>query len=1072
MVSRDLKQRRSAASRRGAMNSLRQLAWLRGYPDGDSWRTLAGETVILDGARVSTSRRAARTAMREHRDALAEAVGDVERWWRIVDAILTWASAPSEVLDLFAYAPPRLAWAARRLAQQQPQLEAALRASGIAWALCPGELAQRMDWLAERPEVGDFELSIQLQLVTLSAHGGSEELIALLLTDAPEPSSARQVVEQLLARMRRRRIENRTGERATSPPPPRSSSKVSSWINKLVTCEPPVQHRAMQVLAVADIAAALAPWVEWENASAARLLKAAAFAERPFNRHRESVHFDRIEAGLVAIRDAAPQPFSIEDALTDVMSLADPAARPPFHPAVVRLLGALPPSLRPDSRARLMQHFARIGADADDDRPAWLWRALAEAMENGANERVLGPWCRQLATSHRSWIDHDLVHPLLRSGEVQRLIRVLVALAARGEVSDTDAESASSWIAAGLAEAAIPEVVESMRAKRRTLSVANARLARRLAEDTQTALATTCDPLLAALENTREQAELRILIEHAIENGAGWWIHAVLAANEGAALATLASILALTPRRRWPAFTLAAPARWIARYPDQLAPALRRLAAVDLDAENTAKHRLASDVPDPEQLREEITALRGRVALTPSVSKRLANLEARLASPRPLSPQRLLRLAEKLEQSSVAIGLARLTAVATEAAMLQIVSAFGLDRWPDGPLDRRMVRLLLGLLRLEPADRTLAGRLLRARTGPPPWDLRNDPVNLHFLARMHARGLAMEPWLDDAPITVAGEGAALQLALCSDPLEVFEMGAHFETCLSPGAVNYFSVIANAADINKRVLYARRGTRVIGRCLLAITDAGGLLAFNPYCHESLDFAVIVREYAVQLAGQMRTSVVPRGAVSVLLARDWYDDGPRDLVGRFDVLNDNLQLDLGAIAASALPARLRELTGHDLDDITLPLVLALPGLRQRPDLFCALAPYLLNCSTAATRVAAAEMAWHMGEESLADRLLGEHGTSVPVDWPDWGPAEMVAHLRPSLMLSRLRQTRYRAAHGWRGESGERLALAAIAMERLHRPRQAAEMYRLAIERAPYLSDQLRSRLHAGARPVQHQ
>jgi len=76
--------------------------------------------------------------------------------------------------------------------------------------------------------------------------------------------------------------------------------------------------------------------------------------------------------------------------------------------------------------------------------------------------------------------------------------------------------------------------------------------------------------------------------------------------------------------------------------------------------------------------------------------------------------------------------------------------------------------------------------VLQARTGPRPWDLRDDPPNGAFLAAMRDTGLDPAPWLDDATTTVVTpDGQPLALALCSDPLEVFAMGAHFETCLSP-----------------------------------------------------------------------------------------------------------------------------------------------------------------------------------------------------------------------------------------------------------------------------------------------
>jgi hypothetical protein len=78
--------------------------------------------------------------------------------------------------------------------------------------------------------------------------------------------------------------------------------------------------------------------------------------------------------------------------------------------------------------------------------------------------------------------------------------------------------------------------------------------------------------------------------------------------------------------------------------------------------------------------------------------------------------------------------------------------------------------------------------------------------------------------------------------------------------------------------------------------------------------------------------------------------------------------------------------------------------------------------------------------------------------------WPQHEVIARLRPSLMMTILRRTRVRDVRGWSEEPGERLALAAVALEALHRPRQAAAMYRLAMKHTGYLREELRTRLDA--------
>jgi hypothetical protein len=167
------------------------------------------------------------------------------------------------------------------------------------------------------------------------------------------------------------------------------------------------------------------------------------------------------------------------------------------------------------------------------------------------------------------------------------------------------------------------------------------------------------------------------------------------------------------------------------------------------------------------------------------------------------------------------------------------------------------------------------------------------------------------------------------------------MGAYFNTCLSPGDFNYFSVFANAADVNKKVLYARdERDVVVGRCLLALCDAGGILVFRAYCHDSrAGFQAYVNGFAVDLANRMRTMVVDRGKVSSLVAPEWYDDGPVDLCDRFPFLSEGspFRLALQSVHVNDL----RELVSSvfepvGVNGLTLALVLRLAEFDARPEL----------------------------------------------------------------------------------------------------------------------------------------
>jgi hypothetical protein len=1061
---RSEKQVRGAESRRRVAVYLQQLVWLEGFPVADGWHRLdTGERVTVDGALIARTRRAARTVMREHPGALADAVGDVDRWWAIVDAKLAWCSAPRGVLDLLDHAPRRIASQARALAAR-PGLGAAAIAAGVAWALRPHQLGDAIAWLAGQGAlIDDVVTTLALARLAEQSAAGVAAWIALAAVDAPDPKTAVEGVASVDHRLR--------GTRETAiTPGPRSGHHVRAWLATLCRCAPEVQQRALAVLAVAGVDAALAPWCRWERANADRLARAAAFAGRAFDRKEEARNLERITGVVNQVKASAPRAIAVPDVLREIDVLAS-GALAGFHAAIVRLLAAIPAG-EPGVRTAMLLHVARIAATSDHARAAWLWDALAAALAAGASPRLLDPWRAILAAGGRAYFDDALIDALPRRAEVNRLVDALAGLAALGPVSRVDAERTAAWIAAGLADELARDVVIGLRDVDFSFEVGVVRAIRALSDGTAGDLIAQAPIVLGAFEELdyHERQELVALIEHAAGGGAVWLVRAAFAANQGKVLADAAGLLPVLPRARWPAVATARRPAWIGRYPAALAAALGHLAAVDPDAERTAARRLATDLPDPEALRREIAALRARVPLAAGQAKRLATLERRLVAPGSPSPARLARLAGKLERTAVSVGLLRFTAQVTATAALRLQRTFPGGGWPE-PLDRRTREIVFGLLRLDAADRALAGRLLRARTGPRPWDLRDDPVNVAFLATMRDAGLDPAAWLDDAPVTVVTpDGRPLELALCSDPLEVFAMGAHFETCLSPGGGNFFSVLANAADLNKRVLYARRGDRVVGRCLLAVTDSFAILTFNPYCHErAVDFAAIARTFALELAARMRTRVAPYGAVRLLVARDWYDDGPRDLVGRFGGL-DEAALDLANADPGVVVERLRGALGHELDDVTLPMVLALPSLRARPALVAPLARYLLAARSTATHITAAELALEAGDPELADRLLGEHGDAIRLEDHAWPGGKLLALLRPSRALVRLRATRARGVRSWPDDRGDRIAVAGLAMEALHRPRKAAELYRLALDRDPYLEYDLNDRLAAVAASIE--
>ena len=182
-------------------------------------------------------------------------------------------------------------------------------------------------------------------------------------------------------------------------------------------------------------------------------------------------------------------------------------------------------------------------------------------------------------------------------------------------------------------------------------------------------------------------------------------------------------------------------------------------------------------------------------------------------------------------------------------------------------------------------NRKLLLRLIRAHlSGENNW--REHPANQAFLEQMAERGVDTNIWLSKFPRRypcAAAPGGWLHLWLEQDPLHVLQMGNHFGTCLSFGGINAFSAIANACELNKRVIYARdHAGSIVGRKLIGISAEGALVGFHTYgslTGEKGNAALraCFETYADSFAKRCGLSLAQEGVVPTLFAERWYDDG---------------------------------------------------------------------------------------------------------------------------------------------------------------------------------------------------
>ncbi|MEM7478365.1 MAG: hypothetical protein AAF483_25565, partial [Planctomycetota bacterium] len=355
----------------------------------------------------------------------------------------------------------------------------------------------------------------------------------------------------------------------------------------------------------------------------------------------------------------------------------------------------------------------------------------------------------------------------------------------------------------------------------------------------------------------------------------------------------------------------------------------------------------AKDLPSPEGLKKEIAVIEGQMDRRPlekqeHLRKRLEALRHRVASWGEVSQQRAENLSQKLHHRA----LEELEVQVMNRCQKNIKAFLNSggrcvpDRLFKAPYDL----LLPAIAELAGDSRELGIELLRRSATESKNNHPLEPENKRFLERLEQSGIRTHAWLEATePQKVEIKGAEYSLSFATDALELLLMGYHFDTCLSPNSFNFFSAISNSIDVNKQVLYCKNQEgAVIGRCLFALNNAGQILTFNRYCHNSdLQFDAVVDNFAIRLAGSMKTCLSSKGPISPLVARKWYNDGA--ICGGLQLISSTRRRDsvlnrkLFAIPKNQIVAELIETLGSRSTVVTnLAMILEQPVFAKRLEL----------------------------------------------------------------------------------------------------------------------------------------
>ena len=281
---------------------------------------------------------------------------------------------------------------------------------------------------------------------------------------------------------------------------------------------------------------------------------------------------------------------------------------------------------------------------------------------------------------------------------------------------------------------------------------------------------------------------------------------------------------------------------------------VRRLdAEIGAGRSNTEQERRAA------KLRDILSGVRNG----PDISRQIADRLPRLAAQAVLSAaeQRVLR------------------------TLLHRVEALTGQIDPSKAIDENLINAVFLAGQISQNRKALLALIRAAAQGDADW-VRRHPKNREVLAVMQDRGVDVDCWLGDNLRTFACPGISggrVRVYIENDPMRILPMGTYFDTCLSLDSFNAFSVVANAVELNKRVIFARdMSGRVVGRKLLGLCKDGALLGFWPYSstptaesHEELQG--ILDTYARDFASRCRLSLADTGTIPTVFVDEWYDDG---------------------------------------------------------------------------------------------------------------------------------------------------------------------------------------------------
>ena len=135
---------------------------------------------------------------------------------------------------------------------------------------------------------------------------------------------------------------------------------------------------------------------------------------------------------------------------------------------------------------------------------------------------------------------------------------------------------------------------------------------------------------------------------------------------------------------------------------------------------------------------------------------------------------------------------------------------------------------------------------------------------------------------------VTDAGAAVTLAVETDPLEALKLGTYVGSCLGLGGAFAYSAAAVVLDFNKQVVYARDAKgKVVGRQVVALSEAQQMVCFEVYPLDAQKrlgplFAAYDRQWSAALGLPVYDADGDEEYdIAHILSHEWWDDSAWNL-----------------------------------------------------------------------------------------------------------------------------------------------------------------------------------------------